>query len=211
MELVEDYVRVMMASPRAIDFLGVRGYLSHRGVANLGTPWGWKDPRNTFTLPLWLRVFPKARIVCIERHGVDVAQSLLAREHKIELAARRRYRRYKYLAWIRPKRGGFLESSRCATLSGGFTLWEEYQRQVEEILADLDPVRVARVRYEDLLSNPSGNLESLAKFCGLDPTPRDVQRACRGVNADRAYAYAEDPELRAFAESRAQALAAYGY
>ena len=44
-----------------------------------GTPknWGFKDPRNTFTLPYWLRLFPDARIIHIYRNGMDVAISLI--------------------------------------------------------------------------------------------------------------------------------------
>ncbi len=30
-----------------------------------GQPWGWKDPRNSITLPLWRRVFPGARVLVI--------------------------------------------------------------------------------------------------------------------------------------------------
>src|ERR1700712_4793512 len=51
----ELYIRNLLASPRAIKFLGAR--YAVRGIRGLDTPWGWKDPRNTFTLPLWLRIF----------------------------------------------------------------------------------------------------------------------------------------------------------
>src|SRR5690606_21571753 len=40
---------------------------------------GWKDPRNTFTLPVWNQVFPELRAIHILRHGVDVAASLSRR------------------------------------------------------------------------------------------------------------------------------------
>jgi hypothetical protein len=47
---------------------------------------GWKDPRNTFTLPVWKQVFPNLRVIHIARHGVDVAASL-ARRHAESLRA----------------------------------------------------------------------------------------------------------------------------
>ena len=211
MELIEDYVRFMMASPRAIDFLGVRGYLLNRSIVNHRHPWGWKDPRNTFTLPLWLRLFPRAKVVCIERHGVDVAQSLVTREARGEVRAREKYRRYKYLTWIRPKRGGFMESARCATLEGAFSLWQEYQAEVDRLAGEVSSDRIIRVRYESLLASPESSLRELADFCGLVAEPEAIEKACRGVNADRAFAYAADPELVAFAKSNAEALAAGGY
>ena len=49
----------------------------HRDTAGHVLPaFGWKDPRNTFTLPVWKQVFPQLRSLHIVRHGVDVAASL---------------------------------------------------------------------------------------------------------------------------------------
>ncbi len=41
--------------------------------------WGWKDPRNTFTLPMWLSVFPNAKVLHITRDCEEVALSLAKR------------------------------------------------------------------------------------------------------------------------------------
>ena len=35
--------------------------------------WGWKDPRNTFTLPMWLELFPKAKVIHVYRDGQEVS------------------------------------------------------------------------------------------------------------------------------------------
>jgi GT2 family glycosyltransferase len=40
------------------------------------SPWGWKDPRNTVTLPFWLDLFPQLRIVACVRNPLEVALSL---------------------------------------------------------------------------------------------------------------------------------------
>lgn len=45
----------------------------------LRKPWGWKDPRNTFTLQFWLEKFPQARVIHIYRHYADVMASLRVR------------------------------------------------------------------------------------------------------------------------------------
>lgn len=47
----------------------------------LNEPWGWKDPRNSLTLPFWRRVFPELRIVVCVRHPLEVAYSLLERDY----------------------------------------------------------------------------------------------------------------------------------
>lgn len=39
-------------------------------------PWGWKDPRNSLTLPFWNKVFPEMKVIVCLRSPVDVFQSL---------------------------------------------------------------------------------------------------------------------------------------
>lgn len=42
--------------------------------------WGWKDPRNSLTLPFWLRLIPRMRCVVCLRNPIDVAASLQRRD-----------------------------------------------------------------------------------------------------------------------------------
>jgi hypothetical protein len=42
--------------------------------------WGWKDPRNSLTLPFWQRLIPAMRYVICLRNPVDVAASLERRD-----------------------------------------------------------------------------------------------------------------------------------
>src|SRR6266516_7063064 len=39
-------------------------------------PWGWKDPRNSLTIPLWLQLFPELKVVVCLRNPLAVALSL---------------------------------------------------------------------------------------------------------------------------------------
>jgi hypothetical protein len=41
--------------------------------------WGWKDPRNTITLPFWQSLFPDLKVVVCLRNPLEVAQSLMKR------------------------------------------------------------------------------------------------------------------------------------
>lgn len=50
-------------------------YLSSMPRGYAGS-WGWKDPRNTVTLPCWLALFPDARVVYVRRNWTPVAASL---------------------------------------------------------------------------------------------------------------------------------------
>jgi hypothetical protein len=206
----EIYLRNLLASPRAIQFLGLRRYFSG-GMDGLNGPWGWKDPRNTFTLAMWLRIFPDAKVVSIERNGVDVAQSLLAREIRILEDAARFYRRYRPIFFIRPRRTGFAHSPRCLSLEDAFSLWQEYVAEADAVTAALPRGRVLALRYEEVLSDPIKWLNEAAAFCGLDASPARIEAAVGSVKADRATAYEESAELRQFAASHARALTARGY
>ncbi len=42
-------------------------------------PWGWKDPRNSLTLPFWRHYFPDMKVVICLRNPLEVAQSLYKR------------------------------------------------------------------------------------------------------------------------------------
>lgn len=50
------------------------------------TQWGWKDPRNTLTLPFWQRVVPDLKVVVCVRNPLEVARSLFVRGDAISPA-----------------------------------------------------------------------------------------------------------------------------
>lgn len=45
------------------------------------TAWGWKDPRNTLTLPFWHELVPDLRLIVCVRNPLEVAESLTSRNH----------------------------------------------------------------------------------------------------------------------------------
>jgi hypothetical protein len=208
-KLTELYIRNLLASPRFIQFLGAR--FAFRGIDGLSMPWGWKDPRNTFTLPIWLRIFPNAKVVSIERNGVDVAQSLRARETKILEDAPRFYEKNRRAFFLRPRRSGFVHSPRCLALEDGFSLWQEYTSQADAVMAQLPAGRSLALRYEDVLDNPLKWLGETAAFCGLEVSKTQLENAVKNIRFDRAKAYEADVELTSFAAKRADALSARGY
>ena len=204
------YLRNLLASPRSIQFLGLRRFLSGR-MNSLNGPWGWKDPRNTFTLPLWLKIFPNAKVVSIERNGVDVAQSLFAREIKVLKEAPGFYQRYRAVFFLHPRRAGFAHSPRCLSLEDAFSLWQEYTTQADAVIASLPRERVLSLRYEDVLSEPVKWLTQTAAFCDIEASNAQIEATAKSIRADRAQAYESDPELRTFAAAHAEILAARGY
>ncbi|MCX7847291.1 MAG: sulfotransferase [bacterium] len=207
---VVEYLELMMSSPRVVSYLGVGRYVRVRTLKRMDEPWGWKDPRNTFTLPLWLEVFPGGRVINVERHGVDVAESLRRRhEWGYGRLARRMDVMKPVLRWWIGTRA-LLPSGRCKTLEGGFTLWEEYMREARKHVEELGE-RAMGVRYEDFLAGPEGLVHRLCEFCGLSPGEERLKAAVKGIKRERAYAYREQPELVAYAEEVKERLAKWGY
>ena len=191
---VIDHLTFSLKSPGSVSFLGWRFYFRYRRIDRLDIHWGWKDPRNTFTLPLWLKVFPEARIVYIERHGADVANSLLKRQEHCLAQAREVYNQRKPIYALLGKRKGFTDSIRCATLEGGFSLWEEYVSEARKHLRELGG-RALEIRYEDLVLNAVETVKRVASFCGLDPSNDSVVRATRDVDP-RYYCAVQPPSTK---------------
>ncbi len=212
-----------ISSFRVFSFLGPKLYWRRRSLWKMDFSWGWKDPRNAFTLPLWLEIFPKARIIRIVRNGVDVARSLMLREEKrLVNPVRRdnslvgRFKRQASQMGRRPwllylletfqrlmdqaaplSRYNRMRAYGCDTLEGAFQLWNTYVSREREVLAHLKD-RVFCLRYEDFLDTPEETLVRLADFCGLSAEPAEIRKLCRRLNKKRKYAFGEDEALRAF-------------
>ncbi len=171
-------------------------------------PFGWKDPRNTFTLPVWRQVFPNLRAIHIVRHGVDVAASL-ARRHAAALRAATGESAPSALTVIRDHALGILSSRRGWTLAEALTMWEQYVEKARQESAALGE-RALEVRFEDLLLRPEQVVPAIAEFCRV-PAPARHRELLDGLETGRAFAFRRDPELVAFAASVREALARYAY
>lgn len=209
-ELSRDYLALSLSTPRIISYLGWRHYIRSKKLERLSVPWGWKDPRNTYTLPIWLDLFPNAKIIHIYRHGVDVSQSLLKRQVQRLAAGEKRYERRRFLYHAVHKRGGFTHSARCHSLEHAFSLWEDYVCEAQRHVSSLGD-RAFEIKYEDFLEDTPSHLIKLASFCQLDVSEEQVRLAAENAKQSRSQAYANDPELRTFARGVSERLKRYGY
>jgi hypothetical protein len=111
----------------------------------LSRTWGWKDPRNTFTLPLWLKRFPKAKIIHVIRDGRAVALSLANRNNV----------------------PGEVYDEQLKDLSFNFGLWEQYVQQGLTYRA-FGKSQYLEIKYESLLAKEDETLASILTFTGVD-------------------------------------------
>jgi hypothetical protein len=173
-----EHLRSCCASRATRPYLGWRRFLRSSRLEVQPDPWGWKDPRNTFTLPIWLEVFPNARVLNVYRNGVDVAESLVVRE-------RRR------LARIHNP----VRSCRCLSHQRAFELWAEYVTASLRVTKGLGSDRVHQLRYESFLEEPESGLREVAAFLGLGLSDAAIRVLVTDVEPERALAFREDPHL----------------
>lgn len=204
-----DYFHDMLNSVRFRNYVGLKHYILNGGFNEIDFNWGWKDPQNTITLPFWLEIFPNAKLIYIERHGVDVAKSLKERNDNTLENGIAKYQKYKKLYPFKPKTGGFSFSLRCGTLQGGLDLWNEYRAAAKVNLALQEKALVHSIKYEDLLSNPHEVLTDLFQFLNLDFDQKLVEKLSANLNVSRCFAYRKNDELAEFAKKNEASLAPY--
>ena len=200
-------LRAALPSIDAIRYWGLRGMFAHRNPFGAKYPWGWKDPRNTITLPLWLDIFPEARVVHIRRHGIDVARSLTTRNQAIGDKILKQGIPLR-LPFTRMKPLGM--STRCSLIEDAFTLWDEYLMHAERHLKTLGS-QALDIRYEDFLDSPTDVTARIANFCGLSQNDNAISRACQALDRGRAYAHRGDPLMIELEKRFRDRLSAHGY
>ncbi len=205
-----DHIDFLMKSLQTKSFLGWGKQIRYHSPKRLDMSWGWKDPRNTFTLPLWLDLFPEAKVINIFRHGVDVANSLKLRSDRVFTRVSKRYNCFKPIIKMRPKLVVFTDSHRCSTMEGAFSLWEEYMDEARKLMSKLGN-RAIDLKYEDFLEEPQSRLRSLAGFCGLEADDRIINEMIGGLKKNRAYAYSKNLELVGYSQKMKDRLSKFGY
>jgi hypothetical protein len=173
------------------------GFLA--GDTHTAPVWGWKDPRNSLTLPFWLRLFPDAKIIHVHREAEAAAVSIRRRSHTwaetpsvapqarpASFASRALRLATDPLAVARfvsrrLGRGGAprmadpcLDLDHCRKLAAGY---QECCRRWRDGGSDL-----LVVRYEDLLGDPQRVSRVLAEFSGLYPDRKTLLDAAALVN-----------------------------
>lgn len=204
-----DYAQSCLSGPATYKYLGSK---LPKAKMQIGTHlpflWGFKDPRTSITLPVWLKIFPQAKLLRIQRHGMDVAASLRTRylKNKPNLGNYSGKARMG-LKW--PERNRTIDAIRCATLEGGLHIWDEYESALDIHMADLAEDRQMTIRYEDYLTDFTALHQKVADFAGVEAgtaLPPEIS-----PDPSRAYAYKNNEEYKAAAEAMAPILAKHSY
>lgn len=212
----EDIATLARVVARKLSGLGTHRYLGPhwwraRGRINgrLCFPWGFKDPRTSLFLPVWLHLFPEARVLRIRRHGMDVAASLKTRHEMIRRTICGHVNRSARLGLAMPRRMRTVDVVRCRTVEGGLGIWSEYEGVLDRWMQDIPPDRQMSIRYEDYVVDPAAIHARIGAFVRL---PLDAPLP-EGISPDpsRAFAYRRDLVLAEEARRLGTVLGACGY
>lgn len=149
-------------------------------VENFGQPedfWGFKDPRTLTVLPLWLDLFPKAKILYIKRGPWDIASSLTARHHKLIEKG------------IFPAEGDFSKgkiqfTQRCQSLDGSLSLALEQIRYADWLERKGVMKNHLTLSYRDLLADPYYELSRIVDYLGGKYSGRQLKEAASMPRGD---------------------------
>ena len=184
-------VRMHLTGLQRIKYLGMRKALQYRNIADLDIHWGWKDPRNTFTIDIWKEIFPHAKLLHIYRNPMDVTASLKKRQDERIFRLRRKDRSKE-----RKLKGrvGYIDSLKIQHIEEGIKLWEEYIDKAFSLDDEFNG-RIYHIQYEDFLENHDEVLTNTLQFLDMDYQDADVARIGKGIRADRKFAFVNNKSL----------------
>lgn len=217
-----DVIKQHITSIYSIQFWGLKNYILMRSGDRQEFRWGWKDPRNSITLPYWLELFPSAKVIHIKRHGADVARSLRERAKK-----NTKHNRNSLHWWQRSKdllkvcfpfnslslhsfKISSLEHTRCLSLEGGLGLWEAYLDQIKSTTNRMDEKNFLECKFEDLVQYPAKTIHQITRFCDIQKDI-DMDSLIPSIDQGKANRWKDHSELREFSENYQTVLSKFGY
>jgi len=175
-------------------YFGKSDLFKNKSFNKIDSSWGWKDPSNSFTLFIWKKIFPNAKVVNIVRHPLDVSLSLLNRENKLRI--KDKHSMFPdFLSSILPilsvSKGDVLSSFNISTIDDGLILYKKYQNELNSNTKSYKS-NIYNIRYEDLVTDPKTIVKSLFKYLDIDMNNQKLTSLYKKMNTNRIYAYKKE-------------------
>ncbi len=203
---VEEYLRIRIASSSSKKFSGRN---LKNGLFDMDSKWGWKDPRNGPSLPIWKDIWPEMKIIHVVRHGVDVAASLHSRSLKNWTEDEGRFKKWTKMYKWRSSKSPIRKGQRAATLTHALEFWAEQMDVEKKVIQSYE--NVLEIRYEDLLISPAVVLKDIWNYIGKETDEKLLREIETMVDYSRAFAYKQNEELSVFAQENKSILERFGY
>lgn len=192
-QIIEESLQYFVQSPRKKKYLGNLNS-NYKSLQALDFNFGWKDPKNTFTLEFWKSIFPNPKIIHVYRNPIDCISSYIERD----LVMKNQFQ----WDWKKKLKRRFLITHkfnynfRLFDLEQGFQLWEEYVQKAIDLKTD--NANYLAIKYEQLLQNPEAEINNMLQFCELTPTKEAIHQQINTLQKDRAYAFVKNEQYVSF-------------
>lgn len=155
--------------------------------------WGWKDPRNTFTIDIWRKIYPNAKIIHIYRNPIDVAESLRKREQFFqstkETLTKTGLKKKINERFLTTKRL-YSQSLRANNIFEGVKLWEQYTSTALSIKGN-----IVHFGYEEMLENPIKIITQICEFLNIKIVGKTLEKITEKIDKSRKFAFTENIDL----------------
>ncbi|MBI45764.1 MAG: hypothetical protein CMG66_06350 [Candidatus Marinimicrobia bacterium] len=186
--MILNKIRILLKSRSNCRYFGFKTLFNKKDFFSLNYNWGWKDPRNVFTLPFWIDLFPKSKIIIIKRHPYDVSLSLLNRNIKLkkkDLLSIKKNIPYYLIPFLNLSNFSNLGSLRINNIDDTMKLYDLYILEINK-LVNKYKANILLVKYEDVVLDSTRVLSEIYEFCNLNSSNVKLPEP---ISKDRAYAY----------------------
>lgn len=168
----------------------------YKNIKALDFPFGWKDPKNTYTIDFWKYIFPNPKIIHIYRNPIDAVSSYIERDlalkNKFEWNWKKKLKRDFLIS------KNFHQNFRLTNIQEGYNLWEEYVSKARLLKQEFP--NYMEIKYEDFLANPQPHLLQLTEFCDLKKDASTIDQEAKKIENSRAYAFTKNEHYVAIFE-----------
>jgi len=170
-------------------YFGFSKTFQNHTFQNINYMWGWKDPSNTFTLPIWAKLFPENKIIYVLRHPLDVSISLLTRNNILnnQETFSKSYSFFsKYSSLLTVSQGGISSSLLISDIDDCLKLYNTYYNEINSLNNNQN---ILFVKYEDLLLNTKSVLNEISKFICININQENYLEIKNIIDISRAYSF----------------------
>ena len=205
--MILNKICILLKSRANCRYFGFKNLFNKKDFFNLNYNWGWKDPRNIFTLPFWIDLFPESKIIIVKRHPYDVSLSLLNRNIKLkkkDSENRNKFVPYSLIPFLNLHNFSNLGSLRINNMDDTMKLYDLYMLEINKLLHKYKN-NILLVKYEDIILNSDKTLSEIYNFCKMNFDNIDLPES---IFQNRVYAYKkENMDMTKYAEK----IKSYGY
>ena len=147
-------------------YFGLKKTFKGENFSKISYNWGWKDPSNTFTLPIWNRIFNNSKNIYVLRHPIDVSISLMNRNNKLEIDDKRNKPLSilsNYTQFLSVAKGGISKSLILNNMDDCLLLYNKYLDEVNSNSIK----NIHFIKYEELILKPENTLQKLSNYLDI--------------------------------------------